>query len=81
MEVSLHLSLEIIATNIPLYDSEDVVKKLRVAGGRIKKASCSELGDENASCSELRDLQLLGTQRLAPSFLCSTSEVAALVFR
>jgi len=32
-----------------------------VVGGMAGDTSCSELGDENASCSELRGLQLPGS--------------------
>jgi len=49
--VSLSFSLEIVATDISLYDNEGAVEKLGVAGGRTK----------GASCSELQDLQIRGT--------------------
>ena len=46
---------------VSLYDNKSAVEKLGVAGGRTKNASCSDLGDENASYSEPRDLQSRGT--------------------
>ena len=39
---------------------ERALSELGVVGGITKNASCSELGDENPSCSELRHLQLPG---------------------
>jgi len=37
-------------------------KSQGVVGGKTKNASCSELGDENASCTEPGGLQLPGVQ-------------------
>ena len=36
------------------------MRDLSVVGGKTKNASCSELGDENASGSELGELWVLG---------------------
>ena len=45
-EVSLPLSLEIVATDTSLYyDNECAFEKLGVVDGRIENVSCSELGD------------------------------------
>jgi len=62
VEVWLPLSLEIVATDISLYDNQGAVRvrgqsESGVAGGTRKKASCSYPLDENAS----RDLQFRGT--------------------
>jgi len=58
--MSLPLSLEIVATDVSLCDSEGAVWAVGGVGAKTKNASCSELGDENVSCSELRVVQLLG---------------------
>jgi len=60
--MSLPLSLEIFATDIFLGDNEGAILEIREGGGKPKNTSCSELGDENASCSELRGLQLQGVR-------------------
>ena len=43
--VSLPFSLEIVATDISLYDNEGAVEKLGMAGGKTKDARCSEPRD------------------------------------
>ena len=61
--MSLPLSLGIVATDISQWQWG---RKVEPRGGgweKTKSASCSELGDENASCSELRDLQPPGFHR------------------
>ena len=57
----LPLSLEIVGTDRSLDDNEGAMREgVRGGGWVTKNASCSELGDENASCSEHRGSQLLG---------------------
>ena len=58
--MSLPLSLEIVGTDRSLGDNEGALSELGVVGGKQKNASCSEPGDENASCREHRGSQLLG---------------------
>ena len=79
MEVPLPLLLEIVATSIYLNDSEGVVEKLLVAGGKTKNLCCSELGKENACCSGRRDLLWRGTHRQV--FYVPQAKLAALIFR
>ena len=62
--MSLPLSLEIVATYISLDDNEGALPEVAVEGEETKNASCSEPGDENASCSELRGLQLPRIRRV-----------------
>ena len=45
MKVSLPLPVEIVATEISLYDNEGAAETLGVAGGRVKGANRSELRD------------------------------------
>ena len=58
--VSLTWSLEIFGTNISMDDDESTVLEIRAEGRKNKNASYSELGDENASGSELQGLHLQG---------------------
>jgi len=64
---SLSLLFGIVATDISLDDNEGAAGDLWVVGGETKNASCSELGDENASGSELGVLQVLGAWR---TYIC-----------
>ena len=63
----LPLSLEIVAADISLDDNEGAISEAGEEGGKTKNASCSELGEENARCSELRRLQLPGVRW---SYMC-----------
>ena len=67
MSLLLSLASEIVATDISLDGSEGALSELGVVDGETKNASCSELGDENAGCSELRGLQLPGVRW---SYIC-----------
>ena len=58
--MSLPLSLGIAANGISQGDNEGAVCDSGVVGGQTKNASCSELGEENASCSEREGLPLPG---------------------
>ena len=49
--MSLPLSLETFVTNLSLGDNKGAKRDLGVVGGKTENASCSELGDEDASCS------------------------------
>ena len=52
----LPLSLEIVAADISLDDNEGAISEAGEEGGKTKNASCSELGEVNASCSEREGL-------------------------
>jgi len=71
-EMPLPLSLETVGTDRSLRDNEGAVGNIRGGGWVTKNASCSELGDEDASCSEHRGSQLLGVDR---SICASSSQV------
>jgi len=76
-EMPLPLSLEIVGTDRPLGDNEGAVGNIRRGGWVTKNASCSELGDEDASCSEHRGSQPLGVDR---SICASGSQVRAVSY-